>query len=68
MKDINKDDLDIYINNQEDIIKDELITYLAENRADRKVSNLLKHYLRTNNPFFIINIYIYTNLLLDLAS
>jgi hypothetical protein len=68
MEDIDEDDLDIYINNQEDIIEDELITYLAENRADRKVSNLLKHYLRTNNPFFIINIYIYTNLLLDLAS
>jgi hypothetical protein len=68
MEDIDEDDLDIYINNQEDIIEDELITYLAENRADRKVSNLFKHYLRTNNPFFIINIYIYTNLLLDLAS
>jgi hypothetical protein len=68
MEDIDEDDLDIYINNLEDIIEDELITYLAENRAYRKVSNLLKPFLRTNNPFFIINIYIYTNLLLDLAS
>jgi hypothetical protein len=68
MEDIDKDDLDIYINNQDNIIEDKLITYLAENKADRKVSNLLKHYLRTNNPFFTINIYINTNLLLDLAS
>jgi hypothetical protein len=31
------DDLDIYINNQDDIIEDELITYLSEKRADKKV-------------------------------
>jgi hypothetical protein len=31
------DNLDIYINNQDDIIEDELITYLSEKRADKKV-------------------------------
>jgi len=31
------DDLDIYINNQDDIIEDELITYVSEKRADKKV-------------------------------
>ena len=37
---INEDDdeLDIYINNQDDIIEYELITYLSERRADKKVS------------------------------
>jgi hypothetical protein len=37
IKDANEDELDIYINNQEDIIKDELITYLEEKRANEKV-------------------------------
>jgi hypothetical protein len=31
-------DLNIYINNQDDIVEDELITYLSEKRADKKVS------------------------------
>jgi hypothetical protein len=31
----------IYINNQADIIKDELVTYLKEKKADKKVSELL---------------------------
>jgi hypothetical protein len=38
MEDIDDDDLDIYINNQEDIIEDELIIYLDEKRLDKKVS------------------------------
>jgi hypothetical protein len=37
MDDFDEDELDIYINNQEDIIEDELITYLEEKRADKKV-------------------------------
>ena len=37
MDDIDDDDLDIYINNQEDIIEDELITYIVEKRVDKKV-------------------------------
>jgi hypothetical protein len=40
MEDFNKDKLDIYINNQEDIIEDELITYLEEKRADKKVRKI----------------------------
>jgi len=38
MKDLNKDDLDIYINNQDNIIDDELITYLKEKRVNKKVN------------------------------
>jgi hypothetical protein len=38
MEDQDDDDLDIYINNQDNIIEDELITYLEEKRADKKVS------------------------------
>jgi hypothetical protein len=34
----NKDEDDIYINNKEDYIKDELISYLNEKRADKKIS------------------------------
>jgi hypothetical protein len=38
MEDLDEDDLDIYINNQDNIIDDELITYLKEKRVDKKVS------------------------------
>ena len=38
MEDLDEDDLDIYINNQDNIIENELITYLEEKRADKKVS------------------------------
>jgi hypothetical protein len=38
MEDQDDDDLDIYINNQDNIIENELITYLKEKRADKKVS------------------------------
>jgi hypothetical protein len=38
MADSKDNDLDIYINNQEDNIEDELYTYLYEIRADKKVS------------------------------
>ena len=37
MEDADEDELDIYINNQEDIIEDKLITYLEEKRANKKV-------------------------------
>jgi hypothetical protein len=40
MDDLDEDELDIYINNQEDIIEDELITYLEEKRADKKVCKI----------------------------
>ena len=40
MEDFDEDELDIYINNQEDIIEDELITYLEEKRADKKVCKI----------------------------
>ena len=40
MEDFNKDELNIYINNQEDIIEDELITYLEEKRVDKKVCKI----------------------------
>jgi len=38
MADIDNDDLDIYINNDDDFVDDELTTYLDEKRADKKVS------------------------------
>jgi hypothetical protein len=38
MDDVDDDDLNIYINNKEDIIEDELITYLKEKRLNKKVS------------------------------
>ena len=38
IEDQDDNDLDIYINNQDNIIEDELITYLEEKRADKKVS------------------------------
>jgi len=38
MEDQDDDNLDIYINNQDNIIENELITYLEEKRADKKVS------------------------------
>jgi hypothetical protein len=34
----------MYINNKEDFIKDELISYLKEKRADKKISKTLKFY------------------------
>ena len=37
IEDFDKGELDIYINNQENIIEDELIIYLEEKRADKKV-------------------------------
>jgi hypothetical protein len=37
IEDADKDKLDIYINNQEDIIEDKLITYLKGKKADKKV-------------------------------
>ena len=55
MADSEDDDLDIYINNQEDNIEDELYTYLHEIRADKKVSiTLLFNILKTTKAFFII--------------
>jgi hypothetical protein len=42
MEDINKDDINIYINSQEDSINDELIAYFKEKRVNKKVS---KRYL-----------------------
>jgi hypothetical protein len=46
MKDLNKDDLDIYINNQDNIINDELITYLKEKRVNKKVSKTYLFYFK----------------------
>jgi hypothetical protein len=51
MEDFDKDELDIYINNQEDIIEDELITYLEEKKQIKRyikftyfTSNFLRNY------------------------
>jgi hypothetical protein len=41
MPDTDDNDLDIYINNKEDKVKDELYTYLSKRRADKKVSYIL---------------------------
>ena len=70
MEDFDEDELDIYINNQEDIIEDELITYLEEKRADKKVRKIhlltsLQIFLGTTNSFIIIYLYISTNLAID---
>jgi SMC interacting uncharacterized protein involved in chromosome segregation len=55
MADSEDDDLDIYINNQEDNIEDELYTYLHKIRVDKKVSiTLLFNILRTTKAFLII--------------
>jgi hypothetical protein len=62
----NNDDLNIYINNKEDRIKDELYTYLNKTRANKKVNKiLLFNILRTIKAFLIIFLYINTNLHLD---
>jgi hypothetical protein len=37
MQDINKDYLDIYINNKEDFLKDKLSIYLNKKQVDKKV-------------------------------
>ena len=46
MEDIDEDDLNIYINSQEDSIKDELITYFEEKRVDKKVSKSYLFHLK----------------------
>ena len=46
MDDLDEDELDIYINNQEDKIEDELITYLEEKRVNKKVSNIYLLYFK----------------------
>jgi hypothetical protein len=56
MADSDSDD-DIYISNQVDTIEDELITYLEEKRADRKVS-LLNH-LNVSLLLSIISLYFF---------
>jgi hypothetical protein len=38
MAETDDDDLNIYINNKEDLIEDELYTYLNEIREDKRVS------------------------------
>jgi hypothetical protein len=51
----NNNDFDIYINNKENRIEDELYTYLNKTRADKKVSKiLLFNILRTIKAFLII--------------
>ena len=48
-------DLNIYINNKENRIEDELYTYSNKTRADKKVSKiLLFNILRTTKAFLII--------------
>ena len=37
MQDIDKDDLDIYINNKEDFLEDKLSIYLNEKQVNKKV-------------------------------
>jgi hypothetical protein len=55
MAESDNNDLNIYINNKEDRIEDELYTYLNEIRADKKVSKiLLLNILRTTKAFLII--------------
>jgi hypothetical protein len=66
MADSEDNDLNIYINNQEDNIEDELYTYLHKIRANKKVSiSLLLNILRTTKDFLIIFLYLDTNLYID---
>ena len=66
MADSEDNNLNIYINNQEDNIEDELYTYLYEIRVDKKVSiTLLFNILRTTKAFLIIFLYLNTNLFID---
>jgi SMC interacting uncharacterized protein involved in chromosome segregation len=66
MADSKDDDLDIYINNQEDNIEDELYTYLHKIRANKKVSiSFLLNILKTTKDFLIIFLYLDTNLSID---
>ena len=55
MAESNNNDLNIYINNKENRIEDELYTYLNKTKADKKVSKiLLFNILRTTKAFLII--------------
>jgi len=66
MADSEDNNLNIYINNQEDNIEDELYTYLYEIRVDKKVSiTLLLNILRTTKDFLITFLYLDINLLID---
>ena len=40
----NQNNLNIYINNKEDFIKDKLISYLKEKRANKRVSKYLNFF------------------------
>jgi hypothetical protein len=69
MPDIDDDNLDIYINNEDDFIEDELVTYLGEKRANKKVSQFTLNF--KNNYiyfFFIIFLYICANPHTDSSS
>ena len=46
MEDFNVCELDIYINNPEDKVEDELITYLEEKIANKKVYKIYLPYLK----------------------
>jgi hypothetical protein len=59
MTDIDKEDLDIYINNQDDFIKDKFNTYLKEKRADKKVSQFTLKF-KNNYMFYYYNFFINT--------
>ena len=51
----NNNDLNIYINNKENRIEDELYTYLNKTKVDKKVNKiLLFNILRTTKAFLII--------------
>ena len=66
MADSKDNDLNIYINNQEDNIEDELYTYLHKIKADKKVSiSFLLNILKTTKDFLIIFLYLDTNLYID---
>jgi hypothetical protein len=67
MAESDNDDLNIYINNKENRIEDELYTYLNKTRADKKVNKILLFNILTTKAFLIIFLYINTNLHLDYA-
>jgi len=65
MLNINKDNLNIYINNQDNFIEDKLSVYLNKKRADKKVSKFTLKFKIIISFIIIIILQISTNLLIN---
>ena len=65
MLNINKDNLNIYINNQDNFIEDKLSVYLNKKRAHKKVSKFTLKFKIIISFIIIIILQISTNLLIN---